>query len=162
MPHPRKIISKNYHHIENHPIASKLFPRKNLIASCKRLQNLGEMISPTKQNTNPPVVPVPHLGAGGDGGDRGVRRNGSFYCDKYANGGSCDVCMHMKRETDHVESNLYKKRFAIHGHLTHLKASQRPKLRWFIYLMEDHGCLQQVGCNQVSLQQDELKFNWTV
>ena len=51
--------------------------------------------------------------------------------------------MHMKRETDHVESNFYKKRFAIHGHLTHLKASQRPKLRWFIYLMEDLGCGKQ-------------------
>ena len=39
MPHPRKIISRNYHHIEKHPIVSKLFPRGNLIASCKRLPN---------------------------------------------------------------------------------------------------------------------------
>ena len=26
VPHPRKIISKNYHLIKNHPIASKIFP----------------------------------------------------------------------------------------------------------------------------------------
>ena len=49
----------------------------------------------------------------------------------------------MLRETDHVESIFYKKKFAIHGHLTHLKASQRPKLMWFIYLMEDLGCSKQ-------------------
>ena len=53
MPHPRKIISRNYHHIEKHPIVSKIFPRGNLIASCKRLPNLGEILSPTVQKTNP-------------------------------------------------------------------------------------------------------------
>ena len=26
MPHPRKLLSKNYHHIENHPVLSQLFP----------------------------------------------------------------------------------------------------------------------------------------
>ena len=146
MPHPRKIISRNSHHLENHPIAAKLFPRKNLIASCKRLTNLGEILSPTVQDTTPPVTPDPGVGAGGGGGgggDRQETRNGSFYCEKYVRGGSCDVCAHMLRETDHVDSVYYKKKFAIHGHLTHLKPSQRPKLRWFIYLMEDLGCVKQ-------------------
>ena len=82
-------------------------------------------------------------GGGGGGGDRQETRNGSFYCEKYVRGGSCDVCAHMLRETDHVESVYYKKKFAIHGHLTHLKPSQRPKLRCFIYLMEDLGCVKQ-------------------
>ena len=140
MPHPRKIISRNYHYIEKHPVASKLFPRENLIASCKRLPNLGEIISPTRQNTKPQQVPVPR---GGPGGDRGEGGSGSFYCEKFSKGGSCDVCEHMMRETDHVESFYYEKKFAIHGHLTHLKASQRPKLRWFIYLLEDLGCGKQ-------------------
>ena len=35
-------------------------------------------------------------------------------------GGSCDVCVHMLMDTDHIESVFYKKKFAIHGHLTHL------------------------------------------
>jgi hypothetical protein len=47
MPHPRKIFSRNYHHI----VASKLFPKEKLVASCKRLPNLGEIISTTIQNT---------------------------------------------------------------------------------------------------------------
>ena len=49
----------------------------------------------------------------------------------------------MMRETSQVESVYFKKKFAIHGHLTHLKPSQKPKLRWFIYLMEDLGCQKQ-------------------
>ena len=143
MPHPRKIISRNYHHIENHPIVSKIFPRKNLIASCKRLPNLGEILSPTIQNTQPPVLD-PGVGQGAAGGGvREERRNGSYFCEKYRKGSSCDVCKHMMRETSQVESVYFKKKFAIHGHLTHLKPSQKPKLRWFIYLMEDLGCQKQ-------------------
>ena len=146
MPHPRKIISRNYHHIENHPIVSKIFPRQNLIASCKRLPNLGEILSPTIQDTKPPVVPDPGVGPAAGGGDRGERRNGSYFCEKYAKGGSCDACTHMMRETSQVESIYFRRKFAIHGRLTHLKPSQRPKLKWFIYLLEDLGCnLQYVG-----------------
>ena len=43
-------------------IAAKLFPHKNCIASCKRLTYLGEMLSPTVQDTNPPVTPDPWVG----------------------------------------------------------------------------------------------------
>ena len=52
----------------------------------------------------------------------------------------------MKRETTFVESLQYKMKFAIHGHLVHLQPSQKPKLRWFVYLLEDMACgLQYVG-----------------
>ena len=149
MPHPRKLISRNYHHIEKHPIVSKLFPRGNLIASCKRLPNLGETLSPTVQNTkagNDRAYPGVGNGGGGGGGDTDVRTNGSYYCDKFESGGSCDTCKHMKRETNYIRSIYFNKKFAIHGRLIHLKPSVKPKLRWFIYLMEDLGCqLQYVG-----------------
>ena len=145
MPHPRKMIARNYHHIENHPIVSKLFPRKNLIASCKRLPNLGEILSPTIQNTKPGgnAVEPAGVGPGGGGDNAAVRTNGSFYCDKYSRGGSCDACKHMQRETRQVESFYFLKTFAIHGSLVHLKPSQKPKLKWFIYLIEDLGCRKQ-------------------
>ena len=81
MPHPRKLIS-----------------RENIIACCERLTNLGEILSPTAQKTKPPLIPDPGMGPGGGGNDR-ENRSGSFYCDKYVNGGSCDVCSHMMRET---------------------------------------------------------------
>ena len=141
MPHPRKLISRNYHHIASHPIVSKLFPRENIIASCKRLPNLGEMLSPTVQNTRPGGDgPVHGEDAAGGGGDDHMRQNGSYYCDKYRGGRACDTCKHMKRETSFVESFYFGKKFAIHGKLVHLKPSVKPKLRWFVYLVEDIGC----------------------
>ena len=146
MPHPRQIISKNYHHIQNHPIVSKLFPRENIVASCRRLPNLGQILSPTVQKTSPPNTVGPAVGPRVGGEDRGEGGNGSFYYEKFKGGGSCDVCHHMGRETSMVNYVYLRKNFAIHGHLVHLKPSQRPKLRWFIYLMEDLGCrLQYVG-----------------
>jgi hypothetical protein len=52
----------------------------------------------------------------------------------------------MKRETSYVESFYFKKKFAIHGKLVHLKPTIKSKLRWFIYLMEDlNGQLEYVG-----------------
>ena len=47
MPHPRKLISRNYHHIASNPDLAALFPRENLIGGTKRDRNLGEMLSPT-------------------------------------------------------------------------------------------------------------------
>ena len=37
MPQPRQLISKNYHHIKDHPILSNLFPRENLVGGTRRL-----------------------------------------------------------------------------------------------------------------------------
>ena len=44
---PRKLISRNYHHIASNPDLVALFPRENLIGGTKRDRNLGEMLSPT-------------------------------------------------------------------------------------------------------------------
>ena len=49
----------------------------------------------------------------------------------------------MQIETSCVYSIYFDKKFAIHGHLTHLKPSVNPKLRWFVYLMEDIACKKQ-------------------
>ena len=57
VPHPRKLISKNYHIISNNPVVSKLFPRGNLVSGTKRLPNLSEILSPTvprKRSTSDP------------------------------------------------------------------------------------------------------------
>ena len=55
------------------------------------------------------------------------------------------MCTHM-RETSTVYSHYFKRKFAIHGHNVHLPASQKNKLRWFVYLCEDLACsLQYVG-----------------
>ena len=51
MPHPRKLISRNYHHIASNPDLASLFPRENLIGGTKRDRNLGEMLSPTDHCT---------------------------------------------------------------------------------------------------------------
>ena len=59
-------------------------------------------------------------------------------------GGSCDTCKHIKRETSYVDSIYFNKSFAIHGKLIHLKPSVKPKLRWFMYLMEDTGCRKRI------------------
>ena len=50
MPQPRQLISKNYHHIKDHPILSNLFPRENLVGGTRRLPNLSEIPSPTLAN----------------------------------------------------------------------------------------------------------------
>ena len=146
MPHPRQLISKNYHHIENHAILKKLFPRESLVASCRRLPNLGEILSPTVQPPKPSGGGGSRGGGGGGGGAQGGGDSGSYYCDKFRQGKSCDACLHLQRETTCVKSMYNQRTFAIHGHLTHLPASQKPKLRWFVYLMEDLSCmLQYVG-----------------
>ena len=61
MMHQRKIISRNYHLLARDEKFSKLYPRKNIVAGCKRLRNLMEHLSPTvarKSNlTTPPSQP---------------------------------------------------------------------------------------------------------
>ena len=146
LPHPRELISRNYHHIENHPIASKLFPRENLVASSKQLKNLSEMLSPTVQVNDAGTVQDGHAGDGnGDIADIGaqgaapVRYNGSYHCDLYKRNGNCDTCSHMV-ERSMVQSVHFKKNFAIAGRNIHRRASEKPKLRWFVYLEEDLAC----------------------
>ena len=81
----------------------------------------------------------------GGGGDGRGKRNGSYHCPLFKRKGKCDVCTHMV-ETPTVHSYYFNRRFAIHGHNVHLPASQKNKLRWFVYLCEDTACsLQYVG-----------------
>ena len=49
MPHPRQLLSRNYHHIQSNPELANLFPRKNLVGGTRRLKNLQEMLSPTRE-----------------------------------------------------------------------------------------------------------------
>ena len=48
--HPRQLISRNYHHIQSNPVLANLFPRENMVAGTRRLQNLSEILSPTVQS----------------------------------------------------------------------------------------------------------------
>ena len=83
LPHPRQLISKNYHHLSNHPQLSNLFPRVNLIGGTRRQPNLSEILSPTVQPSDR------HSGGQGGGGGGmpggggedggGGRRNGSYH-----------------------------------------------------------------------------------
>ena len=134
VPHPRKLITKNYHIISNSPVVSKLFPRGNLVSGTKRLPNLSEILSPTvprKRSTSDP-------GDGSDGrpGDNRdvdndennnsvgtIRWNGSYHCENYKKGKNCDVCSHMQ-ERSFVTSFHFKTKHAIHGHLVHRKTTK--------------------------------------
>ena len=51
VPHPRKLISRNYHHISSNPQLAALFPRENMIGGTRRLKNLSEILSPTVQGS---------------------------------------------------------------------------------------------------------------
>ena len=71
--------------------------------------------------------------------------NGSYHCSKYKKTGKCDVCAHMVESRD-VLSQHFKIKHAISGHNVHLQATEKPKLKWFVYLEEDIPCsLQYVG-----------------
>ena len=51
MLHPRKLISRNYHHISSNPRLTALFPRENLVGGTRGLKNLQELLSPTVQKS---------------------------------------------------------------------------------------------------------------
>ena len=44
MLHPRKLITRNYHHIASNPQLAALFPRENLVGGTRRLKNLQEIL----------------------------------------------------------------------------------------------------------------------
>ena len=73
LPHPRQLLSRNYHHLENHPVLSNLFPRENMVGGTRRLPNLSEILSPTLQPSLS-GTDSPEDGAGDDGatGARGA------------------------------------------------------------------------------------------
>ena len=75
VPHPRKLISQNYEILARNPIAKALFPRSNLVASGKRLPNLGEILSPTVQPPIPRIAGGPPA-PGQDGPEHPANRGG--------------------------------------------------------------------------------------
>ena len=144
MPHPRKLISKNYHLIQSNPHLAALFPRQNLIAGTRRGKNLQDILSPTNQ-----AGPASGGDDGNDdtggadpGGASGGRYNGSYHCKYHIKTSKCDVCSYME-ETSFVTSFYFNRRFAIHGRNVHLPASMKKKLTWFVYLATDTACLLQ-------------------
>ena len=80
--HPRVSLSKHYHLLASNTSLANLFPRSNLVASCRRLPNLGEILSPTVQQS-PATVTVPRVD--------GERHNGTYHCTFYQKTGRCDV-----------------------------------------------------------------------
>ena len=147
LPHPRQLLTRNYHHLENHPVLSNLFPRENMVGGTRRLPNLSEILSPTLQ---PSVGGQDGQGddddddTGGAGGRRGGaagggRWNGSYHCQLFRDKNRCDVCSHMT-ETSTIESFYFNRRFAIHGRKIHLPASQKKKYTWFVYVVRDEAC----------------------
>ena len=136
MPHPRKLLSRNYHHIQGNPVLAGLFPRKNLTGGARRGKNLSEMLSPTVQTG--PGPPPGNAGGGGDDddgpdvtpGDNG-RWNGSYHCRYHNQTSRCDICSQME-ETSTVTSYYFRRKFAIHGRNIHLPASTKKPMRWFV------------------------------
>ena len=144
MPHPRKLLSRNYHHIQGNPVLAGLFPRKNLTGGARRGKNLSEMLSPTVQTG--PGPPPGNAGGGGDDddgpdvtpGDNG-RWNGSYHCRYHNQTSRCDICSQME-ETSTVTSYYFRRKFAIHGRNIHLPASTKKPMRWFVYVVHDLAC----------------------
>ena len=146
MPHPRQLISKNYHHLGSHPLLSNLFPRENFIGGTRRLKNLSEFLSPSVQQSagvgtdNDPGNDDDDTGPVGGG-----HWNSSYHCPSFKTKCKCDVCSHMV-ETSAIYSLYFKRKFAIHGQNLQLHAAQKNKLMWFIYCREDTVCnLQYIG-----------------
>ena len=74
----------------------------------------------------------------------GGQKWGSFHCQKYREGGKCDLCKHMQ-EKEVIQSFHFGTSSKIHGHLTHDQFStDDEKLRWYIYCIEDIPCHKQI------------------
>ena len=138
VPHPRSLISKNYELLARSERAKSLFPRENLIASSKRLKNLGEILSPTVQ-AGRQLSGSPRAG--------NMRRNGSYHCAYQKRSGKCDFCKRMVERSE-VLSTHFGVKHSIAGNNVHLPATQKEKFSWFIYLLEcihPEGTFQYVG-----------------
>ena len=82
--------------------------------------------------------------------------NGSYHCDYHKKSGKCDVCKHME-EKRNVLSSHFNIPHSIAGHNTHLPATQKPKLKWFIYLEE---CIHPEGIYQYVGSTDSMTHRW--
>ena len=139
------------------------------MSSGRRLQNLGELLSPTVQGTGRRRGGGGAGGCGGGGGGAGGggcggrrRRppapllmqgaqpgprpgpgdSGSLHCTQNSTKRGCDTCEHMV-ETTTVFSHWRKKHFGIHGRNVHCKATEKSPLQWFVYCVECLPCQAQ-------------------
>ena len=127
--HPRKSLTTHYHLLASNPTLARLFPRPNLVAGCRRLPNLGEILSPTVQRGPPgegggggPAGPQAAGTGEGRGGGEGGHHNGTYHCDLHKRTFKCDLCSHIV-ERSFVTSELYNgRKFAIQGGM----CTQRP------------------------------------
>ena len=83
MLHPRKLISRNYHHNSRNPKLAALFPRENLIGGTRALKNLQELLSPTVQKSSSEVDDNHDDGNVDNGNPGGGRYNGSYHCKSF-------------------------------------------------------------------------------
>ena len=160
MTHPRSLISKNYELLARSEKAKGLFPRENLIASSKRLKNLGEILSPTVQKTGRNRA-APRLDGGGHGGGGDAQgldeeANGSFHCKYHKKTGKCDLCSKIIERRE-VTSTHFKVKHSIAGHNVHLPASQTMKTEWFTYLEE---CIHPENTFQYVGSTDSMTHRW--
>ena len=85
-----------------------------------------------------------------------IQRNGSFHCDFNKHTQRCDFCNHMV-ETRSIFSSHFQRRHAVAGHNVHLKATEKVKLRWFVYLQE---CLHPDGIYQYVGSTSSVTERW--
>ena len=89
----------------------------------------------------------------------GARRkeiNGCYHCNYHQRSGKCDLCKHIS-ETRTVFSTHFKVKHSIAGNNVHLQATQKPKLRWFVYLEE---CIHPEGTFQYVGSTDSMTHRW--
>ena len=82
--------------------------------------------------------------------------NGSYHCVYHKKSGKCDVCKPMEEEKNVLSSHFIIPH-SIAGHNTHLPATQKPKLKWFIYLEE---CIHPEGIYQFVGSTDSMTHRW--
>ena len=138
VPPPRTLLSKHYHILQGDAVTTGLFPRKNLMSSGRRLQNLGELLSPTDQGGGRRGQGGGAAGgggggaggAGGAGGRGGQRRrarphpgvqgpqagprpgpgeSGTLHCDQFGTSRGYDTFSHMVESSTIYSHQLEEK-----------------------------------------------------
>ena len=81
----------------------------------------------------------------------------SYHCDYHRQSGKCNVCKHME-ERRNVLSTHFKIPHSIAGHNIHLPATQKLKLKWFIYMEE---CIHPDGVYQYVGSTNSMTHRWS-
>ena len=111
-----------------------------------------EATSPARRQseTCEPVIIDKSLGA--------IRKenNGSYHCIYHKKSNKCDLCKHTI-ESRTVFSSHFKVKHSIAGRNIHLPATQKLKLKWFIYLEE---CVHPEGTYQYVGSTESMTHRW--